>query len=60
MDAREKYRVVSINRTTPGEELAAAKALFDLAIEDLKHKIRDRYDELSELLEECEKELEIN
>jgi hypothetical protein len=44
--------------STPGEEAATVRAIFDQSIEELKPKIKNRYDELSGQLEECEKELE--
>jgi hypothetical protein len=60
LDARQKFRMVGMDRKTPDEELTATKALFYQAIDDLKSKIKDRYDELSKLIEECEKILEIS
>ena len=40
------------------EELRSIKATFDKAIEDLLPKIKDRYLQLSNQLEECEKEFD--
>jgi hypothetical protein len=58
LDVRQDYRRTRVDRTTPGEEQTAAKALFDQAIEDLKPKIKDRYDALSDQLAECERKME--
>jgi hypothetical protein len=60
LDVRQKYRRVSMDRATPGEELTATRALFDKSIEDLKPKIKDRYNELSGQIAECKRELRID
>jgi len=58
LDLRQKFRSVSMDRTTPGEEATAVRAQFDQSIEDLKPKIKQRYEELSKQLEECEQKIE--
>ncbi|MHC1687213.1 MAG: hypothetical protein AB9879_05840 [Methanothrix sp.] len=60
LECRQKFRRVMRDASVSGEEATATRALFDQAIEDLKPKIRDRYDALSAQLEECEKDLRIN
>lgn len=59
-DAREKYRTTYVNRATRSEERTASQEIFDNALEDLLPKIRYRYNELSDQLEECERRLNIN
>lgn len=58
LDARQKYRDVK-RRTIETEDPISVKNQFNEAIEDLKPKIKDRYFQLSDQLEECEKELNI-
>jgi hypothetical protein len=58
LEARQKFRRVQKNMTTPGEEATAVRNLFDKAIDDLMPKIKDRYNELNKRLEERENELE--
>lgn len=58
LDARQKYRRLLKDRTTPGEEVAEVKAQFKQSIKDLIPLIKNRYDELSRELEECKMELE--
>ncbi len=60
LKARQKFRMAQKDTTTPGEESTAARTLFDKAIEDLKPKIENRYNELNKQLEEREQELEIS
>jgi hypothetical protein len=57
LDARQQFRMARLSRDLPAEQLTAAKATFDQTIDDLKPKIKDRYDELIRRLEECETEL---
>lgn len=58
LDARQKYRRVLKVRSTPGDEVATVKAIFDSSVGDLKPKVKVRYNELSGQLEECRRELE--
>jgi tetratricopeptide (TPR) repeat protein len=58
LEARQQFRMARLSRDLPAEQLTAAKATFDQTIDDLKPKIKDRYEELIRRLEECEKELE--
>lgn len=58
LDARQKYRKVRADKTTPGQEIAAVEAIFDKAKEDLKLKIKIRHEELIRALEDCELNLE--
>lgn len=60
LDARQNTRKVALNRKASGEESTKARAAFENAIEDLKPKIKDRYNELSEQIAECKRELGID
>ncbi len=60
LDARQNTRMVALNRKSTGEESTEARTSFEKAIEDLKPKIKSRYNELSEQIAECKRELGID